>query len=194
MPASLSPLFMLFLKHSFTFSSQCQHQQLWGKHRNASEQTASFNLSGLKRTLGRNHWAEEASNLSKASGLKLGCGVDKTFQLRKNFFFLFLGGGGEDLSQGWWFYVLIQKCLIPLAFFGFQRFFGFQSLSPVSSSPGRTICHAGRAGGERRSRGSHCRQPCLPPCSFAGGHRGPASGAPVWFVSGGQVRVRAKKN
>lgn len=56
----------------------------------------------LKRTLGVNHWAEEASNLPKASRLKLGCDVDKTFQFKKEFLFLSLqgDGGGEDLPQG----------------------------------------------------------------------------------------------
>lgn len=34
-----------------------------------------------------NHWAEEASDLSRAPRLKLGCDADKTFQLRKVFMF-----------------------------------------------------------------------------------------------------------
>lgn len=61
------------------------------------------------------HWAEEVSNLSRASRLKLGCDVDKTFQLKflllllLVFLFFYFG---ETLSQGLSFYVLIQKYLI----------------------------------------------------------------------------------
>ena len=77
------------------------------------------------------------------------------------------------------------------------RIFGFQSLSPpfyhhlVEPSATQDILEV-REGPQAHTVVS----PVLPPCSLPsreGCPDGPASGAPVWFVSRGQVSVRAKK-
>lgn len=96
MPDSLSPLFMLFETLLCLQYRELASASLRAPHNRLPPRI----LLGLQRTLGTDHWAEETSHLSRASRFKLGCDVDKTFQLK--FFFLLGVGeeGSEDLSQG----------------------------------------------------------------------------------------------
>lgn len=86
---------------------------------------------------------------------------------------------GEALSQGWLFYVLIQKDLIlPWGSLAFRVSFSFHHhpLEPFATQGILEVC----AGPEAPAATG---QP-LPLCT---------SGAPVWFVCGGQVRVMSQE-
>lgn len=104
---------------------------------------------------------------SKASSLKLGCDVDKTFQLQRNFFKWKFIMKGDCFKR--------KKCLIltlRILSFRVSPLFHHHLVEPLTTQDILEI--------QRLTLWS--ARSCLLAASWEGGHNDPAVNAPVWLV------------